>query len=234
MSRSFSMATKEFWQFMIFVHSVAAHWQRPSRWFLQWALKFVRFPLPFSAITLLMATSPSPISAQNEHFYGQVAKTRPYLWLYLQRFLADVGQIEIVKEAIARFARLNSKNVLVVVDPAMGDDGALYPTLNSEFVTHMRALTKEADVITPITRKPVYCLINPTIRRLPTMTPCKTFVARLPVVIKNKKLSSPVFRLKKDKLRWRATTQRLVLITTSVRRAFLLRPAEQAIYSQVF
>lgn len=64
-------------------------------------------------------------------------------------FLADIGQIEIVKEAIARFARLNSKNVLVVVDPAMGDDGALYPTLNSEFVTHMRALTKEADVITP-------------------------------------------------------------------------------------
>lgn len=149
-------------------------------------------------------------------------------------FLADIGQIESVKEAIARFARLNSKNVLVVVDPAMGDDGALYPTLNSEFVTHMRALTKEADVITPNYTEACLLLDQPYNSTAPDHDTLQTFVARLPVVIKNKKLSSPVFRLKKDKLRWRATTQRLVLITTSVRRAFLLRPAEQAIYSQVF
>ena len=38
---------------------------------------------------------------------------------------------------------------MVVVDPAMGDDGKLYPTLNAEFVSDMKTLVKEADVITP-------------------------------------------------------------------------------------
>ena len=64
-------------------------------------------------------------------------------------FLADVNQIEIVREAIRRFATGNDKRALVVVDPAMGDDGKLYPTLNTEFVSHMKALVTEADVITP-------------------------------------------------------------------------------------
>lgn len=39
-------------------------------------------------------------------------------------FLADAGQIAIVLDAIARFAK---KDTLVVVDPAMADDGKLYP-----------------------------------------------------------------------------------------------------------
>ena len=64
-------------------------------------------------------------------------------------FLADVNQIEIVREAIRRFATGNDKRALVVVDPAMGDDGKLYPTLNTDFVSHMKALVTEADVITP-------------------------------------------------------------------------------------
>ena len=49
-------------------------------------------------------------------------------------FLADCKQISIVREAIARFATSAQKPTLVVVDPAMGDDGKLYPTLNAEFV----------------------------------------------------------------------------------------------------
>lgn len=63
-------------------------------------------------------------------------------------FLADVNQIAIVKEAVARFAR-GKKNTLVVVDPAMGDDGKLYPTLNADFVVNMRSLVQQADLITP-------------------------------------------------------------------------------------
>ena len=63
-------------------------------------------------------------------------------------FLADVNQIAIVKEAVARFAR-GKKNALVVVDPAMGDDGKLYPTLNADFVVNMRSLVQQADLITP-------------------------------------------------------------------------------------
>ena len=61
-------------------------------------------------------------------------------------FLADCNQIEIVREAIRRFVKANA---FVVVDPAMGDDGKLYPTLNTDFVTSMRSLVKEADIITP-------------------------------------------------------------------------------------
>lgn len=64
-------------------------------------------------------------------------------------FLADVNQIEIVKEAVARFANRNQKSTLVVVDPAMGDDGKLYPTLNADFVVNMRSLVQQADLITP-------------------------------------------------------------------------------------
>ena len=64
-------------------------------------------------------------------------------------FLADVNQIEIVKEAVARFANRNQKSTLVVVDPAMGDNGKLYPTLNADFVVNMRSLVQQADLITP-------------------------------------------------------------------------------------
>lgn len=64
-------------------------------------------------------------------------------------FLADVNQIAIVKEAVARFTRGEQKNALVVVDPAMGDDGKLYPTLNADFVVNMRSLVQQADLITP-------------------------------------------------------------------------------------
>lgn len=64
-------------------------------------------------------------------------------------FLDDVNQIEIVREAIRRFALTKGNKALVVVDPAMGDDGKLYPTLNSDFVSHMKSLVAEADVITP-------------------------------------------------------------------------------------
>ncbi len=64
-------------------------------------------------------------------------------------FLADVNQIEIVREAIRRFARIKDQKTFVVVDPAMGDDGKLYPTLNLDFVSHMKSLVAEADVITP-------------------------------------------------------------------------------------
>lgn len=63
-------------------------------------------------------------------------------------FLADTAQIGVVQEAIKRFAR-HGKNALVIVDPAMGDDGKLYPTISEEFVESMRSLVREADIITP-------------------------------------------------------------------------------------
>ena len=61
-------------------------------------------------------------------------------------FLADAGQIAIVLDAIARFAK---KDTLVVVDPAMADDGKLYPVFKPDIVMEMRKLIAKATIITP-------------------------------------------------------------------------------------
>lgn len=62
-------------------------------------------------------------------------------------FLASVEQIEVVRDAARRFA--SREESLVVVDPAMGDDGKLYPVFGPEYVDAMRTLVKEATLITP-------------------------------------------------------------------------------------
>lgn len=65
-------------------------------------------------------------------------------------FLANGSQAAVVSDAIARFAdSKNGSKTLVVVDPAMGDDGKLYPVFDHSIVETMRALTAKADVITP-------------------------------------------------------------------------------------
>ena len=61
-------------------------------------------------------------------------------------FLADAGQIEVVADAISRFAKDDS---LIVVDPAMGDNGNLYPVFTPAIVPEMRKLIAKATVITP-------------------------------------------------------------------------------------
>ncbi len=61
-------------------------------------------------------------------------------------FLADAGQISLVREAIRRFAGSGS---LVVVDPAMADDGSLYPVFKNDMILEMKKLAADATVITP-------------------------------------------------------------------------------------
>lgn len=61
-------------------------------------------------------------------------------------FLANAGQIGIVLDAISRFAKDDS---LVVVDPAMADDGKLYPVFTPDIVTEMKKLIASATVVTP-------------------------------------------------------------------------------------
>ncbi len=60
-------------------------------------------------------------------------------------FLGSVGQIERVRGFIERFGR----DVPVLVDPVMGDDGALYQTYTEELAAGMRDLCRHADIITP-------------------------------------------------------------------------------------
>ena len=61
-------------------------------------------------------------------------------------FLASAGQIAVVNDAIRRFAKNGTP---VVVDPAMGDDGKLYPIFQPDFVVEMRKLVANATIITP-------------------------------------------------------------------------------------
>ncbi|WP_432642131.1 pyridoxamine kinase [Acidaminococcus sp.] len=61
-------------------------------------------------------------------------------------FLAGPDQVEAVISAIDRFA---ADDQLVIVDPAMGDDGNLYPVFDETMVEAMKKLVARAGVITP-------------------------------------------------------------------------------------
>ncbi len=65
-------------------------------------------------------------------------------------FLSTVEQMEIVRRAARRYGRKSgAASSLVVIDPAMGDEGKLYPTFTEEMVLQMRRLVEEADLMTP-------------------------------------------------------------------------------------
>ncbi len=61
-------------------------------------------------------------------------------------FLGSHRQIAIVSDFIEYFRH---DDLLVVVDPVLGDNGALYGPLAPDMIAEMRALIKTADVITP-------------------------------------------------------------------------------------
>ncbi|MCH3971445.1 MAG: pyridoxamine kinase [Oscillospiraceae bacterium] len=61
-------------------------------------------------------------------------------------FLGSAEQIEIVQEFLQIFRR---KNTLVMVDPAMADDGKLYDTYTKEMAAGTAKLCTEADVVVP-------------------------------------------------------------------------------------
>ena len=61
-------------------------------------------------------------------------------------FLGSKQQIEIVKDTIKR---LGGKNTLAIVDPAMADNGKMYPIFDMEFAKEMAGLCAKADIIVP-------------------------------------------------------------------------------------
>lgn len=67
-------------------------------------------------------------------------------------FLGSAEQIEVVSRLIDDFGSTplpDGKKPLVLVDPVMGDEGALYSTYTDELVRGMRHLATKADLITP-------------------------------------------------------------------------------------
>ena len=61
-------------------------------------------------------------------------------------YLGSAKQIEYVKNIIADTA---SDDCLVVVDPAMADNGKLYPAFDNAFVNEMKKLCADADYLLP-------------------------------------------------------------------------------------
>lgn len=61
-------------------------------------------------------------------------------------FLASPEQIQLVEEAINRFG---NDNQMIIVDPAMADDGRLYSIYTSNMVVAMRHLISKAHIIKP-------------------------------------------------------------------------------------
>lgn len=61
-------------------------------------------------------------------------------------YIANAGQMEIIKEFIAEF---RGQDTIVFVDPVMGDNGRMYSALTEDYPEKMRELCAVADVITP-------------------------------------------------------------------------------------
>ncbi len=61
-------------------------------------------------------------------------------------FFSSVEQIDIAREFVRDFG---GEDCLVIVDPVLGDNGALYDCFTAEYIAAMRALAAGADVITP-------------------------------------------------------------------------------------
>ncbi len=62
-------------------------------------------------------------------------------------YLASTEQIKLIKKVIAMVKEKH--NISVMVDPAMADNGKMYPAFNDEFAKDMLKLCKEADIIVP-------------------------------------------------------------------------------------
>ncbi len=61
-------------------------------------------------------------------------------------FLGSFEQIAIVKEFIDKF---KTADTIVLVDPAMADNGKMYPVFNMDFACEMTGLCAKADIIVP-------------------------------------------------------------------------------------
>lgn len=70
-------------------------------------------------------------------------------------FLGSPEQIAIVSDFIDFFSREDN---LTLVDPVMGDNGALYATMDEAMVKNMRRLVAKADIITPNFTEAAYLL----------------------------------------------------------------------------
>lgn len=90
-------------------------------------------------------------------------------------FLGSSKQIKIIQGFIDNY---EEKSPLIVVDPAMGDNGRLYSTMDDEMVQEMKSLVRKADLITPNFTEATFLLDEPYRTNI-TLEEMKEWLVRL-------------------------------------------------------
>lgn len=73
-------------------------------------------------------------------------------------YLGSEHQIELMQRFFEEF---RSSDTIVMVDPAMADQGKLYPAFDERFAHHMASLCAQADIIVPNLTEAAYILDRP-------------------------------------------------------------------------
>ncbi len=72
-------------------------------------------------------------------------------------YIGDARQFDIIENLKSSL----NKGGLLIVDPAMADNGKLYPALNEDIVKGMRSIVKKADIILPNLTEAAFLLDKP-------------------------------------------------------------------------
>lgn len=64
-------------------------------------------------------------------------------------YLGYLGSAKLTEVARECFADFSADGARVIIDPAFGDNGRLYPAFDAEYVEAMKGLMKQADIILP-------------------------------------------------------------------------------------
>lgn len=113
------------------------------------AMKLQCCPLPtaiFSNHTEYDSFYCADFTEHMEQYVDEWAKLGLRFSGILTGFLGSAAQIGIVQRFLARF---KTEDTVVVMDPVMGDHGALYPSYDPTLARQMRDLICWADVLTP-------------------------------------------------------------------------------------
>lgn len=78
-------------------------------------------------------------------------------------FLGSLKQVDIILDFIKIFS---NNSTMVVIDPVMGDNGELYPTIDKNIVGKMKKLIKKSDIITPNLTEALYLLEKSYIKNI--------------------------------------------------------------------
>lgn len=130
-------------------------------------------------------------------------------------FIGSAKQVDIIIDFLDFFKK---ENTLMVVDPVMGDDGKLYPTITEEIVEAMKNLVSMSDIITPNFTEAKYLLgeeaeeiigeteIKEVLVRLADLGPEVVIITSVPDNIEEDTVSVYAYEKTKDRF-WKVSSE---------------------------